>query len=136
MSQGPGRLEAAIAELFSVNKDPALSVGDICDHAFTLGGRPASRAQRLSATGAAHQLRRAAAASSAVEMAFEQAADEASVILGRDPGGRGHGELTLFLFNERVVASTSRSSRCADDSALERRLCLRTVSAVLRDAYR
>jgi hypothetical protein len=55
MSRGPGRLEQAITDLFNATKDRALSVADICDVAFELGGRPASRAQRLSATRAAHR---------------------------------------------------------------------------------
>jgi hypothetical protein len=104
MSRGAGRLERAIVELFLATEDRALSVGDICDYAFKLGGRPASRAQRLSATRAAHRLlHRAAAALAALETTFEAAVDEASTIVGRGPGGRGRSERVLFFIGNRIV---------------------------------
>jgi hypothetical protein len=56
MSKGPGQIEQRISELFAETRDRALSVEDICDRAFELNGRTASRAQRLSATRAAHRL--------------------------------------------------------------------------------
>jgi hypothetical protein len=43
MSRGPGRIERRIAELFAASEDRALSVGDIADYAFELGGAPANR---------------------------------------------------------------------------------------------
>jgi hypothetical protein len=58
MSRGPGRIEQRITKLFAATKDRALSVADLCNHAFELHGAPASRAQRLSATRAAHRLLR------------------------------------------------------------------------------
>jgi hypothetical protein len=56
MSRGPGQIEQRIGELFAATRDRALSVSDICDHAFGLNGAPATRAQRLSATRAAHRI--------------------------------------------------------------------------------
>jgi len=57
MSRGPGQIERAIIELFvAVGQQRALSVGDLCEHAFALAGAPASRAQRISATRAAHRI--------------------------------------------------------------------------------
>ncbi len=58
MSKGPGIVEKRIAELFTETHDRALSVGEVADHAFALAGEPATRAQRLSATRAAHRLLR------------------------------------------------------------------------------
>jgi hypothetical protein len=56
MSKGPGGVEARIAELLAATRDRALTVAEIANHAFALNGRPATRAQRLSATRAAHRL--------------------------------------------------------------------------------
>ncbi len=56
MSKGPGLIERRIADLFAATRDSALSVDEICDHAFGLAGKPPTRAQRLSATRAAHRL--------------------------------------------------------------------------------
>jgi hypothetical protein len=58
MSKGPGAVERRIADLFAEARDRALSVSDIAEHAFELGGQPATRVQRLSATRAAHRLLR------------------------------------------------------------------------------
>jgi hypothetical protein len=58
MSKGAGQIESRIVELFAATPDRALSVADIADHAFALGGRTATRAQRLSETTAAHRLLR------------------------------------------------------------------------------
>jgi hypothetical protein len=58
MSKGPGGIERRIGELFASTRDRGLSVTEIADHAFALGGRTATRAQRLSATRAAHRLLR------------------------------------------------------------------------------
>jgi hypothetical protein len=56
MSKGPGAVEARIAELLAATRDRGLPVAELADHAFALKGRPASRAQRLSATRAGHRL--------------------------------------------------------------------------------
>jgi hypothetical protein len=56
MSKGPGGVEARIAELLAATRDRALTVAEIADHAFALNGRPATRAQRLSATRSAHRV--------------------------------------------------------------------------------
>jgi hypothetical protein len=58
MSRGPGSIEARIGDLFAATRDRALSITDITDHAFALDGKPATRAQRLSATRAAHRVLR------------------------------------------------------------------------------
>jgi hypothetical protein len=65
MSHGPGIIERRIAELFAAMSDGEvlsrpLCVAEITGHAFALKGHPATRAQRLSATRAAHRLIRRA----------------------------------------------------------------------------
>jgi hypothetical protein len=57
MSRGPGVVEARIAALFVATRNRALSVEDIARHAYNLDGAP-SRAQRSSATRAAHRILR------------------------------------------------------------------------------
>ena len=56
MSRGPGSVETRIGDLFAANQDRALSIDEIARHAFSLGDQPPSRAQRLSATRAAHRV--------------------------------------------------------------------------------
>jgi hypothetical protein len=56
MSKGPGTIESRIADLFAATRDRALSVAEIAGHAFDMGGGTPTRAQRLSATRAAHRL--------------------------------------------------------------------------------
>ncbi len=58
MSRGPGTIERRIADLFAATRDRALSVDEITDNAYRLGGARPTRAQRLSATRAAHRLLR------------------------------------------------------------------------------
>jgi hypothetical protein len=58
MSKGMGIVERRIAELFAATRDRALSIADVTDHAFKLKGRVPTRAQRISATRAAHRLLR------------------------------------------------------------------------------
>jgi hypothetical protein len=56
MSKGAGIIERRIADLLAATRDRALSIDDITDHAFELAGVAATRAQRLSATRAAHRV--------------------------------------------------------------------------------
>jgi hypothetical protein len=58
MSKGPGGIEVRIADLFAATRDRALSIDEVTDHAFALKGRRPTRAQRVSATRAAHRLLR------------------------------------------------------------------------------
>jgi hypothetical protein len=58
MSKGPGTIESRIADLFAATRDRALSIDEITDNAYQLGGARPTRAQRLSATRAAHRLLR------------------------------------------------------------------------------
>lgn len=58
MSRGAGSVESRIADLFAVTRDRALSIEEIAAHAFGLTDARPSRAQRLSATRAAHRLLR------------------------------------------------------------------------------
>jgi hypothetical protein len=58
MSRGPGIHRRRIAELLAATRDRALGIDEITDHAFALAGAPPTRAQRLSATRAAHGLLR------------------------------------------------------------------------------
>jgi hypothetical protein len=57
VSKGPGIIEKRIADIFAATRDRALSIDDIARHAFKLQAAP-TRAQRLSATRAAHRLLR------------------------------------------------------------------------------
>ena len=58
MSRGAGQIEQRIGDLFAASHDRALSITDITDHAFALDGKSSTRAQRLSATRAAHRVLR------------------------------------------------------------------------------
>lgn len=84
MSKGPGRIEAAIAELFIGTRDRALSVSVITGYAFGLDGATPTRAQRLSATRAAHRvLRRMVDMDRRAAQAYRQAHEQATAALGR-----------------------------------------------------
>ena len=84
MSKGPGTVEKRIAALFIATEDRALSVGEIADHAFELAGEPATRAQRLSATRAAHRLlRRIREADEQSSQLFKEAHRNTEAALGR-----------------------------------------------------
>ena len=90
MSKGPGAIETRIGELFAKTQDRAFTIGDLADHAFKLKGVTPSRAQRLSATRAAHRLlQRAAIVIAAVRPAFDQVVADTTAHLGRPPGRRG-----------------------------------------------
>jgi len=90
MSRGLGQIEKRIGKLFAATKDRALSVADICDHAFELNGATATRPQRLSATREAHRLLRGSAAANGVaEEVLQRVIAEAGALLGREPGRRG-----------------------------------------------
>jgi hypothetical protein len=56
MSRGAGIIERRIADLLAATRDRALSIEDITDCAFNLSGGKPTRAQRLSATRAAHRM--------------------------------------------------------------------------------
>lgn len=56
MSKGPGAVERRIADLLAATRDRALDIGEIADNAYELSGKPATRAQRLAATRAAHRV--------------------------------------------------------------------------------
>jgi hypothetical protein len=58
MSKGAGIVERRIADLLAATRDRALGIDDIADHAFALAGTAPTRAQRLSATRAAHRVLR------------------------------------------------------------------------------
>jgi hypothetical protein len=86
MSKGPGVIESRIAELFAATRDRGLSVAEIADHAFALTGLPATRAQRLSATRAAHRLlRRMKEADEWASKFFAMARLEADAAAGERP---------------------------------------------------
>ena len=56
MSKGAGIVERRIADLLAATRDRALSIDEIVDNAYALSGAKPTRAQRLSATRAAHRL--------------------------------------------------------------------------------
>lgn len=102
MSRGPGQIEQRIGDLFAASRDRALSVSDITDHAFTLGGKPATRAQRLSATRAAHRvLRRAREADAKDHKLTRVAHNNTKAALGRAPD---YGEDGYDEYQDRLKA--------------------------------
>jgi hypothetical protein len=95
MSRGPGQIEQRVGEWFAQTRDRALSIAEIADYAFGLAGKPATRAQRLSATRAAHRLlRRARDADSKSDDFVRRAHENTKAALGRkrrdDPDGIDH----------------------------------------------
>jgi hypothetical protein len=85
MSRGPGLVEARIAELLAANRDRALTINDLADNAYGLNGRPATRAQRLSATRAAHRvLRRVQEAHDRAGKLTDKAHADTKAALGRE----------------------------------------------------
>jgi hypothetical protein len=88
MSKGPGSVEARVAELFAATRDRALTIGDLADNAYGLNGQPATRAQRLSATRAAHRLiRRIREASERASKFYAVAHLDAEAAVGERPTG-------------------------------------------------
>jgi hypothetical protein len=86
MSKGPGAIEKRIAGLFAGTRDQSLTVGEIADYAFALAGQPADRAQRLSATRAAHRLLlRMREAESKRSQLISDAHSEAKAAVGERP---------------------------------------------------
>jgi hypothetical protein len=99
MSHGPGIIERRIAELFGAMSgvdeviSRRLSVAEITDHAFALKGRPATRAQRLSATRAAHRLiRRTKETYARGQKLVSQARRETQAALGFDESSKKYKE--------------------------------------------
>jgi hypothetical protein len=88
MSRGPGKIETRIADLFAATRDHALSIDAITDHAFALAGKTPTRAQRLSATRAAHRmLRRVLDDDERAAKLISQARANTKAALGRDRSG-------------------------------------------------
>ena len=86
MSKGPGVVETRIAALFAATRDRGLSVAEIADHAFDMGGGTPTRAQRLSATRAAHRLiRRMKEARDKAGHLVDEAHREAEAVVGVRP---------------------------------------------------
>jgi hypothetical protein len=84
MSKGPGAVEARITELLAQTRDRALTVGGLADNAYGLNGTKATRAQRLSATRAAHRvLRRLLEMREQWSALWDQARTNAEAALGR-----------------------------------------------------
>ena len=84
MSLGPGLIESRIADLFAATRDRALSIDEITDNAYALGGRKPTRAQRLSATRAAHRvLRRVAEMDKRADKLRAEAKANTEAALGR-----------------------------------------------------
>src|SRR5580704_4859725 len=89
MSKGPGSVEARVAELFAATRDRALTIGDLADNAYGLNGQPATRAQHLSATRAAHRLiRRIREASERASKFYAVAHLDAEAAVGERPTGQ------------------------------------------------
>jgi hypothetical protein len=90
MSRGPGSIEKRIADLLALTRDRVLDIDAITDHAFGLAGAKATRAQRLSATRAAHRvLRRVRENSERSDKLLSRAHANTKAALGRDRSGYG-----------------------------------------------
>jgi hypothetical protein len=90
MSHGAGVIERRIADLFAATRDRALSVGEIADYAFEMGGGTPTRAQRISATRAAHRLlKRIRETAKRRSELYAQAHMEAEAAVGALPKGPG-----------------------------------------------
>jgi hypothetical protein len=88
MSKGPGAVEARVASLLAATRDRALTVAELADNAYGLNGQPATRAQRLSATRAAHRLiRRIREASERASKFYAVAHLDAEAAVGERPTG-------------------------------------------------
>jgi hypothetical protein len=86
MSKGPGAVDARIADLFAATRDRALTVAEIADNAYELNGQPPTRAQRLSATRAAHRvIRRMGEARAKARPFYAAAYSEAEAAVGPQP---------------------------------------------------
>jgi hypothetical protein len=85
MSRGPGSIERRIANLFAATRDRALGISEIARHAFKLRAKQQpTRAQRLSATRAAHRvLRRQRDMDARRDKLFAQAHEAVKAKLGR-----------------------------------------------------
>jgi len=96
MSRGPGAVEGRIADLFVATRDRALSVEDLADNAYRLNGAKATREQSLSATRAAHRVRRRVKeAYERAEKLRDKAHADTKAALGRE--GRPYDRPGLYL---------------------------------------
>jgi hypothetical protein len=85
MSRGPGSIERRIADLFAATRDQALDIEAIARHAFDLRPTQApTRAQRLSATRAAHRIVRR---QREMDARVDKLRDQARQAEGVKPGG-------------------------------------------------
>jgi hypothetical protein len=92
MSRGPGKIETRIADLFAATRDHALTIDTITDTAFALAGRTPTRAQRLSATRAAHRvLRRVRENNERANKLIDQAHANTKAALGYDEYDKEYG---------------------------------------------
>jgi hypothetical protein len=99
MSKGPGTIERRIADLFAATRDRALDVSEIARHAFGAKQQP-TRAQRISATRAAHRLlRRVKEMEARADELYRQARENTKAKLGRDENREGYDQEWEALLN-------------------------------------
>jgi hypothetical protein len=105
MSRGPGSIEKRIAALFAATRDRALTIDDITRAAFGLSVITApTRAQRLSATRAAHRLlRRVREIKERSEKLISEAHANTKAALGRDRSGYPDEEYETRLDNDPAM---------------------------------
>jgi len=104
MSRGPGSIERRIADLLAATRGRALDVDEITDCAFELAGTAPTRAQRLSATRAAHRLmRRVREADGRREKLIEQANANTKAALGRERSGYFDKDYDARLDTDRAM---------------------------------
>jgi hypothetical protein len=98
MSKGAGAVERRIADLLAATRDRALTVDDITDAAFELRGAKPTRAQRLSATRAAHRvLKRIRETHDRERKLIDEAHERTKTTLGRTKTGADDKEYVAKL---------------------------------------
>lgn len=134
MSKGAGIVECRIADLLAATRDRALSIEDITDHAFDLRGAKPTRAQRLSATRAAHRLlKRTRETHDRARKLIDQAHQRTKAVIGPDTDSKpyqAHLEADRdFIEGRRLFDQANRVGRFIRTVAVENKPGWRKVEA-------
>ncbi|MET4372562.1 hypothetical protein ABIA99_005271 [Bradyrhizobium sp. LB12.1] len=91
MSRGAGAIERRISDLLAATRDRALTIDDVTDAAFDLAGRAPTRAQRLSATRAAHRvLKRTRSSYARSQKLIDQGHANTEAVCGSDKNSKAY----------------------------------------------
>ena len=126
MSHGPGIIERRIADLFAQTRHRSLAIDTITDHAFELNGKPPTRAQRLSATRAAHRLlRRVRGMHERGRGLVDEAHANVEATLGRGRDHSGRDEEYQALLDQQPAIKTAEALFAAANRIGRWHRCLR-----------